>query len=141
MPSIDSQVMSHKLNIYPDSKSVKQRKTMYGAEKREATRLEVEKLMEAKFIKEVPYLEWLANPVLIKKSNGKYQMYIDFVDLNQAYYKDCYHLPNINKLINTMTGFEYLSSFDAMSSYHQIYMHKENKEKTSFITEDGTYYY
>lgn len=51
MPGIDPQIMSHKLNIYPDAKPVKQKKRMYGAEKGEATRSEVGKLMEAKICK------------------------------------------------------------------------------------------
>jgi hypothetical protein len=32
---------------------------------------EVHKLLEARFIKEVHHPEWLANPVLVKKKNGK----------------------------------------------------------------------
>lgn len=40
-----------------------------------------------------------------------------------------------------MAKFEYFSSFDAMSSYHQIPIHEADEEKTSFITEVGTYCY
>lgn len=64
-------------------------------------------------------------------------MCIDFTDINQAYPKDYYPLPNINKLVDAIADFEYLSSLDAMSGYHQIPMHKADKEKTSFITETG----
>lgn len=39
---------------------------MYGVEKREAMRSEVEKLVETKFVREVAYPEWLANLVLLK---------------------------------------------------------------------------
>lgn len=141
MPSIDYQIMSHQLNVHPNTKPVKQKKRMYGAEKREAMRLEVEKLVKAKFVKELAYSEWLANPVLVKKSNEKYRMCINFTDLNQACPTNCYLLPDINKLIDATTGFEYLSSLDGMSGYHQIPMHKADEEKTSFITEDGTYCY
>lgn len=79
---------------------------MYGAEKRKATRSVVEKLIEAKFVRKMAYPKWLANPVLVKKSNDKYQMCIDFINLNQAYPKDCYSFHHINKLINTTAGFE-----------------------------------
>lgn len=88
MPEMDPQIMSHKLNVSPKVKPIKQKKSMYGAEMRKATRSEVEKLIEAKFIREVGYLKWLANLVVIKKSNSKYQMCIDFTNLNQAYSKD-----------------------------------------------------
>lgn len=39
-----------------------------------------------------------------------------------------------------MAGFEYLSSLDTMSGYHQIPMDKVD-EKTFFITKDETYCY
>lgn len=67
MPEIDPKVMSHKLNVYPEVKPIKQKKRKHRAEKREATRSDIEKLIEAKFIREVTYPKWLANPVLIKK--------------------------------------------------------------------------
>lgn len=40
-----------------------------------------------------------------------------------------------------MVDFEFLSSSNAMSGYHQIPTDKTDEEKTSFITEDGTYCY
>ena len=39
---------------------------------------EVEKLLTTGFIKEVFYPELLANVVMVKKSNGKWQMCVDF---------------------------------------------------------------
>ncbi|XP_043811523.1 uncharacterized protein LOC122723442 [Manihot esculenta] len=61
------------------------------------------------------YPQWLANLVLVKKANGKYRMHIDFIDLNQACHKDCYLLPDINIMVDSMTSFKYMSSLDAMS--------------------------
>jgi hypothetical protein len=49
---------------------------------------EVEKLLKAGFIREVDYPEWLANVVLVKKSNGKWRICVDFTDLNKACPKD-----------------------------------------------------
>ena len=118
-----------------------------------ATTDQVQKLEKAGFIREVMYLQWLANPVLVKKANGKYRMCIDFTDLNKvldlngfkgqhkACPKDCYPLPDINKMVDSTAGFDYMSSLDAMSGYHQIPMERSDEEKTSFITEDGTYCY
>lgn len=81
-------------------------------------RIEVEKLVKANFVREVAYIEWLANPVFVKKSNGKYRMCIDFIDLNQACPKYYYPLHDTNKLVDATAGFEYLSFLDVMSSYH-----------------------
>lgn len=58
-------------------------------------------------------------------------MCIDFTNLNQACPKDCYPLPDINKLVDSTAGLDYLSSIDAMSRYHHIPKDKDDEEKTS----------
>ncbi|XP_021607732.1 uncharacterized protein LOC110611653 [Manihot esculenta] len=50
-------------------------------------------------------------------------------------------LPDVNKMVDSTAGFDYMSTLDAMSGYHQILIDKSNEEKTSFITEDETYCY
>ena len=57
---------------------------------------EVNKLLTAKFIREMYYSEWLANVVMVKKANEKWRMCMDFMDLNQACPKDSFPLPRIN---------------------------------------------
>ena len=52
----------------------------------------VQRLLDAKVIREVKYLDWLANVVLVPKKNGKMRMCIDFTDLNQACKKDPFPL-------------------------------------------------
>ena len=59
---------------------------------------EVRKLLEANFIQEVYYPDWLANIVMVKKANGKWRMFVDFTDLNKACPKDSYPLPRIDKI-------------------------------------------
>jgi hypothetical protein len=56
----------------------------------------VDKLLVAGFIKEVIYLVWPANVVMVKKNNGKWQKSVNFTDLNKAYLNNSYHLPKID---------------------------------------------
>ena len=44
---------------------------IFALEPNKAITKEVEKILEAGFIKEVFYLNWLANMVMVKKRNGK----------------------------------------------------------------------
>ena len=44
---------------------------MFALERQKVIEAEVKKLLEANFIEEIEYLEWLANVVVIKKSNNK----------------------------------------------------------------------
>ena len=57
---------------------------------------EVEKLLTARIIQEVYYPEWLANVVMVKKSNGKWRMCVDFTNLNNACPKDSFPLLRID---------------------------------------------
>ena len=57
---------------------------------------EVNKLLAANFIREVYYPEWLANIVMVRKTNGKWRMCVDFTDLNNAYLKDSFPLSRID---------------------------------------------
>ena len=66
---------------------------------------------------------------------------MDFTDPNKAYPKDCYPLPRIDLLVDATAGHSLLSFMDAYSEYNQIHMHLGDEEKTSFITNQGTYYY
>ena len=54
---------------------------MFAQERDKAIAKEVQKLLEADFIREVYYPDWLANVVMVKKANGKSRMYVDFTDL------------------------------------------------------------
>ncbi len=82
-----------------------------------------------------------ANLVMVRKANGKWRMCVDFTDLNKAFPKDHFPLPQIDHLVDTMAGCELLSFFDAYSGYHQISMAKEDEEKTTFIMPFGVFCY
>ena len=141
MPGISPDLITHKLNIDPNRKTVKQKKRNFAPERQEAIKEEVEKLLKAGFIEEIQFPEWLANPVMVKKANGKWRMCVDFTDLNDACPKDCYPLPRIDTLIDATAGHEMLSFMDGFSGYNQIKMHKEDIPKVSFITDFGVYCY
>jgi hypothetical protein len=101
----------------------------------------VKRLLSAGVIREVTYLEWLANTVMVKKANGKWRMCIDFTDLNKACPKDEFPLPRIDSLVGTAATSELMRLLDCYSGYHQIWMKKEDEPKTSFITPSSTYCY
>ena len=110
---------------------------IFALEPNKAITKEVEKILEAGFIKEVFYLNWLANMVMVKKRNGKWRMCIDFTNLNKACLKDSFSLPRINQLVDSTTRHKLLSFMDTFSRYNQILMDEEDLEKTSFVTCKG----
>jgi ribonuclease HI len=141
MPGIDPAIISHRLNIDPAAKPVKQKKRNFAPERNKAIAEEIDKLMDADFIREVHYPEWLANVVMVKKPTGKWRMCVDFTDLNKACPKDSFPLPRIDLLVDSTSGHNLLSFMDAFSGYNQIRMHEFDQEATSFITDRGLYCY
>ena len=71
MPGIDPRVITHRLNVSPSFKPIRQKKRVFAPERKNAIKDEVHKLMAAKFIREVYYPDWLANVVMVRKANGK----------------------------------------------------------------------
>jgi hypothetical protein len=101
----------------------------------------VHKLLAAVFIKEVFHSEWLANPVLVKKKNGKWRMCVDYTGLNKAYLKVPFPLLWIDQIVDSTAGCELLSFLDAYSGFHQIKMKESDQLATSIITPFGMYCY
>ena len=79
---------------------------------------EIHKLRNVGLINEVYYPEWLANVVMVKKTNGKWRMCVDFTNLNKACPKYSYPLPRIDLLVDSIVGHQLLSFMDAFSSYN-----------------------
>ena len=71
MGGVDPAVITHKLNVNPSFKPVKQKRRSFTPERQKAINEEVGKLLQAQAIREVEYSKWLANVVLVKKANGK----------------------------------------------------------------------
>jgi hypothetical protein len=96
--------------------------------------VELRKLLEAGFIKDVFHPTWLANLVLVKKKNGKWRMCVDYTGLNKACPEVPFPLPWIDQIVDFTVGCELLCFLDACFGYHQIKMKESDQLLTSFIT-------
>jgi hypothetical protein len=141
MPGIPREVIEHHLKISPDAKPVSQKPRRQSVERQDFIRKEVRKLLDAGFIEEVHHPVWLANPVIIPKSNGKLRMCIDYTSLNKACPKDPYPLPRIDQIVDSTSRCDLLSFLDAYSGFHQIQMSREDMKHTAFVIVDELYCY
>nr|ABA99805.1 retrotransposon protein, putative, unclassified [Oryza sativa Japonica Group] len=121
MPGVPREVIEHRLAMRSGARPVRQKVRRQVPERQAFIREEVARLLEAGFIREVIHPEWLANPVVVPKANGKLRMCIDYTDLNKACPKDPYPLLRIDQIVDSTAG--------------------EDEEKTAFITPIGTYCY
>ena len=78
---IDPSIIVHKFNVDPTNKLVVQKRRKFNPKRYKAINEEVGKMLIAKFIREVHYPNWLTNVIMVKKLNGKWRIYIDYIDL------------------------------------------------------------
>ena len=129
MPRIPREVIEHKLGLPAGARPVRQKQRRYTPEKRATIRDEINRLLKAGFVREVPFPECLANPIMVKKPNGTWQMCIDYTDLNKACPKDEYPHPRIDQIVDSTSEYELLCFLDAYSGYHQISMCIDDEKK------------
>jgi hypothetical protein len=110
MLGIDPSFACHKLNV--NVKHVSQKRHHQSPEKAQAASEIVEGLLHAKFISEISYTQWISNVVLVKNVIGKWRMCVDYMDLNKSFPKDAYPFPNIDKLVDSSSGYKLLSFMD-----------------------------
>ncbi|GKD78826.1 reverse transcriptase domain-containing protein [Tanacetum coccineum] len=68
-------------------------------------------------------------------------MCVDFIDINKAYPKDCYPLPEIDWKVESLSGFQLKCFLNAYKGYHQIQMAEGDEDKTAFFPRQGFFYY
>ena len=56
--------------------------------------------------------------MMVKDNNGKWRIYVNFIDLNKACPKDSFPLPKINQLVDSSAKHRLLSFMDAFFGYN-----------------------
>ena len=100
MTGIDPLLAPHKLNIIPASKPVRR----FHLNHHQIILTKVDNLMRKSFIREVKYLEWLANVVVVPNKSGKWRVCVDYKDLNEACLKDTFPLSCIDQIVDALLG-------------------------------------
>ena len=111
-PGVDPNFIYHHLNVNPYVIPKKQLPQRSSRDHSNAIKDEVTKLQQTGAIKEVFYLEWLANTVVVKKKNEKWQVCVDFMDLNKACPKYPFPMPRIDQLVDATVGQPRMSFLD-----------------------------
>lgn len=78
MPGLDPKVAVHNLAIKHGVQPIKKAQRRFRPELIPRIETEVNKLIEAGFIREVKYPTWISSIVFVKKKNGQIRIYVDF---------------------------------------------------------------
>lgn len=141
MLGLDAALVVHDLAVDPRIKPAKQMTRKFSPKIDLQIKKEIEKLLEARFIKPIQHPTWLANIVLVRKKNGQIHCCVDFRDLNKACPKDDFPLPYIDNPIDATTGHERFFLYVRVSGYNQICMALRDAEKIAFRTLFNNFHY
>ena len=103
---------------YSRRRPISQKKRDLGDKERLAAKEEADKLLSAGFIRVARYTTWLANVIMVTKSNGNWRMCVNYRNINNACPKDAYPLPNIDRLVDGAADHKIMSFLNAYSGYN-----------------------
>ena len=95
-PGVDPNFICHHLNVNPSVIPKKQPPQRSSKNHSDVVKDEVIKLKQARAIKELFYPEWLVNTIVMKKKSERWQVCMDFTNLNKACLKDPFPMPRID---------------------------------------------
>ena len=99
-------------------------------------------MLEVDIIKPVEESEWISLMVVHDMKQGRgIRICVDLRNLNDACLHDPFPTPFMDEVLENIGGHEAYSFIDGFSGYHQIKIAQEDRHKTTFMTEWGSYQY
>ena len=106
--------------------------------KRQEMRRQVDEMLEAQII-ELSKSPWSSPVALVAKPDGTQRFCVDYRSLNKVTKRDLYPLPRCDDILESLAGAQWFFHLDLLRGYWQIDVAKEDREKTTFATQDGLY--
>ncbi|PIK48057.1 hypothetical protein BSL78_15069 [Apostichopus japonicus] len=132
----------HKIKLSADAKPVQQSLRRIPFAVRDMVTQELANLEAQGVIEKVHgATDWVSPIVVAWKKNGKIRICVDLRKLNENMVLEKHPLPHIEELLTELQGASYFSKLDLKSAYHQLQLHEESRDLTTFITHAGIYRY
>jgi hypothetical protein len=102
---------------------------------------EIDIMLEVGIIESVEEYEWISPMVVQETKQGGIRICVDLRKLNDAFLHDPFPTPFTDDILENVGGHKAYSFTDGFSGYHQIKIAPEDRYKTTFSTEWGSYQY
>jgi ribonuclease HI len=97
-------VIQHAIPLIEGAKPFRQKLRHINPKLAGQIQKELQKMVDAGIIAPIRYSSWMSNLVVVRKKNGDIRLCVDFRNLNQMSLKDNYPLPNMEHLLQRVTG-------------------------------------
>ncbi|KAJ8048227.1 hypothetical protein HOLleu_00459 [Holothuria leucospilota] len=132
----------HKIKLKSDAQPVQQNLRRVPFAVRDKVTDELLKLESQGIIEKVPGAsDWVSPIVVAWKKNGKIRICVDLRKLNENMVVEKHPIPHIEELLTELQGASCFSKLDLKSAYHQLELHEESRNLTTFVTHNGVYRY
>ena len=90
--------------------------------------------MEEQEITESSTSPWALPIAFVCKKDGSPRFCVEYSKLNSIFTKDCYLLPRVYDILDSLSGAQQFSTLDLCSGHWQVAVNPTDWEKTSVMT-------
>lgn len=84
---------------------------------------------------------WVTPLVVVKKPNGDIRICLDTREANQTVVREKHPVPTVEETLQKEFYARFFSKLDLSTAFHQIELHPESRDITTFATPNGLYRY
>ena len=139
LKGITREMVEHRIPLIPRAKPVRQKESRRNPQLQLLIKEELERLLQAGFIKLVEITDWVLPMVIVKKKNGKLRVCVDYRKLHASTQNDHFPLPFITLLLDEVGGHARYTFMDGYAGHNQIAIALCDVHKTTFTTPWDTF--
>ena len=99
----------------------------------------LDELEQQGVIEKVSASTWVSPLVVGRKRDGRIRLCVDMRCANRAVITDVYPLPRIEDVLDRLSGSLLFSRIDLTDAYHQLELHPDSRDLTTFVSHQGLY--
>ena len=99
----------------------------------------IDELERQGVVEKVSASTWVSPLVVGRKRDGSVRLCVDMRQVNRAVVTDGYPLPRIEDVMDRLSGSKVFSRLDLKDAYHQLELHPDSRDLTTFVSHQGLY--
>ncbi|XP_043219275.1 uncharacterized protein K02A2.6-like [Amphibalanus amphitrite] len=129
----------HRVTVDPGVPPVRQPLRRLPLAVLDAVSARIDELEAQGVIEKVSASPWISPLVVGRKRDGAIRLCVDMRRVNQAVITDGHPLPRIEDVLDRLRGSLMFSRLDLKDAYHQLELHPDSQNLTTFVSHKGLY--